>query len=148
MNNMRVIAYEDSKKGVYKYAIVKDSRNAVSELQRFIKAKKIDLDIKVDIRDVTIPERERVQSMTISPDKAHEIIVFLRGKDGVTIFSEHPVINHDLPNFINWLVNWKDVKINDIYEMSLYTNGLCDTIEISPYTWAGTDTALLAVDEK
>lgn len=147
MNTMKFVAYENAKRGVYKYSVIRDPKDEISEFNRFIKARKIDLDVKVEVKDVDIPEKGDVSTSTISY-KEHEIIVLLETKHGMVIFSGHPVISHDLSSFLSWICHEKRVPLDEISSMAFYTQGLTETIEVSPYTWAGTDTALLAVDEK
>lgn len=148
--NMKVVAYEDQRRGVYKYSIIKENDNETRELQRFIKSKKIDLDIPVEIKEVTIPEKETVTTLTISPaEKEHEVIVVLQGpENGAVVFSDYPVIEHSVSSFLSWIINHRGFSLKEISEINFYTKGLCETLEFSPYAWAGTDTALLAVDEK
>ena len=149
MNNIRVIAYENAVQGIYKYSLIRDPESETYELQKFIKSKKLDLNVKVDVRDITIPEKEMVGPTTCY-EKEHEVIVILQGpKNGAIIFCGHPVISHALPSFLNWIVNWKGYNLNDISEMSFYTKGLTETLEMTPYAWGCDDgIACLAIEEK
>lgn len=148
MSTMRVVCYENAKRGVYKYSLIKKpEENETSVLQRFIKQRKIDLDVKVEVKEVTLPERGGVSSLTTSFEE-HEIIALLETKNGVTIYSGHPVIEHDISGFLGWICHEKRVPLDEISSMSFYTDGLTETIEISPYAWAGADVALLAIEEK
>ena len=148
MENIKVVAYEDNKRGVYKYSIIKNSENEISEFNRFIKNRKIDLDIKVEVKEVPIPEKKMVTSLTISPEE-HEVIVVLQGpENGAVVFSDHPVIEHSLSSFLSYIIQHRGFSLKEISEISFYTKGLTETLEFVPYAWAGADTALLAVDEK
>ena len=147
--NARVIAYENPTQGVYKYAIIKNEKTEISELQRFIKSKKIDLDIKVEVKEITIPEKGIVGPTTCH-EKEHEVIVLLQGpKNGAIVFCDYPVIEHTLTGFLDWLVNWKGYNLDEISDISFYTKGLRETLEITPCAWGCDDSqAFLDIKEK
>ena len=148
MASIKVVSYEDQRRGVYKYSIIKENGNETSEFQRFIKNRKIDLDIPVVVKEVTIPEKKMVTTLTISPEE-HEVIVVLQGpENGAVVFSDHPVIEHSLSSFLSYIIQHRGFSLKEISEISFYTKGLTETLEFVPYAWSGTDTALLAVEEK
>lgn len=147
--NIKVIAYEDTKRGVYKYSLLKGNETETHELQRFIKNRKIDLDVKVEVKEISLPEKETVTTITFSPEKEHEIIVVLQGpQNGAVIFSDHPVIEHSASSFLSWIISHRSFSLKEISEITFYTKGLCELLEFVPYAWSGTDTALLAIEEK
>jgi hypothetical protein len=148
-NNVRVIAYENEKQGVYKYSIIRNEKNETYELQRFIKRKNIDFHIKVEVKEVDIPERD-IESIKTNFRDEHEMIVIIQGpENGAKIFCSHDVIEHTLTSFLDWLQNCEKLNLTEISEISIYTKGLRETLEITPCAWGcSDDQAYLVIQER
>lgn len=135
MKNIKVVCYEDADRGIYKYAIVSPNEGETRSLQRFIREKQINLDIKVEVKEVSIPVQ--VDTMQFGGD-VHEIIVLALMKDGcLKIWSGHPDVNHDISGFLNWILFDKMVPLEEIETLSFYTKGLHERLTVTPYTLGG-----------
>lgn len=148
MADFKFIAYEDGKRGTWKYQQVCEENNLVDLKQKFIKIHKFDTSIEVSIKDTTLPD-EKECVWRYDPNSSKAIMVVRTWEQSVFIFHTRADYVANLPGFLEYIRCNAPMKCRDlskIYEFFVFENTM-DSLEITPYSWSGESDACIAIQD-
>lgn len=145
----KIVCYENKDRGVFKYQITSE-KNAIDALQSFIKTEKIDTKIKVEIRDVEIPEERQTSWVTDFNDPCRKTVFVLQcNATTMYVFSPSSKYESTIEGFLEYIRCWGPAECRDllnIHKFYVFEQGINEMLEITAESWGGCDSAFMTIE--
>lgn len=148
MNKFKVVSYENKSRGIYKYQFTSEA-NAIDALQKFIKYEQIDTEIKVELRDIEIPEERRTSWRCDPADpKRMSVFVLQCNAEQMYIFSPRAEHESSIEGFLEYIRGWGPDECRDllnIHKLYVFEQGINEMLGITAESWGGCDPAFMTI---